>query len=64
VTYEETTAALVARIVALGPQVLDVTDAFRLFQLPGFACGDLEPSLAQADFALARAKEILRRRTL
>jgi hypothetical protein len=58
--YAETCDELTRRIVALGPQVLTLTDAWQLFKVPGFECGDLQPSMAQADGALAKAQAILR----
>ena len=51
---------LIERIEALvpeHPEILDLSDPFELFKVPGFACGDLDPSLAQASAALAEAKE-------
>lgn len=48
------------RIVALGPQILDIDNAWTLFKVPGFKCDDLAPTLAQADAALAAAKVIVR----
>lgn len=61
-TYASTIEALTHRIVALGPQVLTLTDAWQLFKVPGFECRDLQPSMAQADIALATAKAILQPR--
>jgi hypothetical protein len=58
-SYEKTADALVDRIIALGPQVLAVTDAWALFKIKGFTCEDLQPSLAQADWALMKAKQKL-----
>lgn len=58
--YTQIADALTERIVALGPQVLALDDAWQLFKIPGFTCDDLAPSLAQADFALAKAKAILK----
>lgn len=62
-TYETTADALVERIVALGPKVLEVSDAFDLFEI-GLKCDDLEPSLFhslfQAQWALSVAKKRLR----
>ena len=60
--YEQTADELTQRIVALGPQILDVDDAWKLFKVPGFKCDDIGPSLAQADWALSAAKQILRQR--
>lgn len=58
-TYEERAEELVRRIVALGPQVLAVDGAFKLFRIPEFFCADLDLTLAQADAALAKAKSML-----
>lgn len=55
--YETTAAVLQKRIEALGPQILEVTRVFDLFKIPGFQCDDLEPSLAQAQFALSAAQK-------
>lgn len=57
--YETTADELVDRIVALGPKVLEVSDAFGLFKI-GLKCDDLEPSLFQAQWALSVAKKRLR----
>lgn len=40
------------------PQILTMTSAWDLFKVPGFRCADLQPTLAQADGALAKAKAI------
>lgn len=63
-TYESTADALTERIVALGPQVLTIDDPWALFKVPGFELGDLQPSFAQANFALQKAKSILEGRSL
>ena len=60
--YSATAEALVDRIVALGPQILEVEDAWGLFKVPGFQCDDLHPSFYQAQFALAKAKAIVSER--
>lgn len=60
-TYASTADDLVARIVALipsQPQILTLDSAWDLFKVPGFECADLQPSLYQASFALAKAKAI------
>ena len=59
--YTETANALTQRIVALGPRILDLTDAWQLFEVDGSKCDDLAPSMAQADYALSAAKSILKR---
>ena len=54
---------LTARIVALGPLILTLTSPWQLFKIPGFqCCTDLEPTFAQATWALAKAQAILRER--
>lgn len=57
-TYEETAATLKSRILALipdHPEILEIESAWRLFDVPGFSCNDLGPSLYQAQWALAAA---------
>jgi hypothetical protein len=61
-TYESIADALTERIVALGPRILDIEDAWGLFKVEGFKCDDLAPSLYQAQFALGKAKAIVRER--
>jgi hypothetical protein len=59
--YEKTAETLVDRIVALipeHPEILDLDSPWGLFKVPGFACEDLGPSMAQASFALGKAKAI------
>lgn len=59
--YASTINALTERILALipaHPEILTMNDSWQLFKVPGFSCGDLEPSMAQADGALGRAKAI------
>lgn len=58
--YEKSGDELYRRILALGPQILELTDAWQLFKIPGFECRDLEPTMAQADAALALAQQRLR----
>lgn len=59
--YEATADVLVDRIVALGPVILNLDSPWGLFKIEGFDCSDIEPSLAQASGALAKAQDILRR---
>ena len=59
--YISAADALTDRIAALGPQILALESPWELFKVPGFSCGDLEPTLYQASFALAKAQERLRR---
>ena len=58
--YSATADELSARIEALipaHPEVLTMTDPGALFQVPGFKCDDLGPTLAQAAFALRAAQQ-------
>lgn len=58
--YIEVANTLTNRIAALGPRVLATIDSpSDLFKVPGFRCDDLNPSLAQASFALAKARAIV-----
>ncbi len=59
--YENTANELVDRILKLipkNPQILEITDVFKLFKISGFKCDDLDPTLYQAQWALAKAKSI------
>lgn len=60
-TYASTAEALAERIFALipdNPQILTLESPFDLFKVPGFRCDDLQPSLAQASGALAKARHM------
>ncbi len=62
--YEETAELLSQRILSLipdRPEILTIDSAWDLFEVPGFQCADLSPSLSQASFALARARKIWHR---
>ena len=62
-TYESGANELARRIVALipaHPEILELDSPFDLFKVPGFKSDDLEPTLAQASWALARAKLVYR----
>ena len=57
--YEQATNVLADRIAALipkHPEILEMTDPFDLFDVEGFSCSDLDPSLGQASAALSAAK--------
>lgn len=57
--YQSTADELVKRIVALiptHPEILKMSDPFALLSIDGFECDDLQPSLFQAQWALAKAK--------
>lgn len=56
--YQSTADELANRIYDLipqNPQILDMEDVWDLFKIPGFKCKDLQPSMAQAMFALNKA---------
>ncbi len=54
--YATTAELLTDRIAALGPVILTIDSPWALFKIDGFNCKDLEPTLYQASFALAKAK--------
>jgi hypothetical protein len=57
--YETTANELSNRILALipeHPEILEIEDAFYLFYIEEFQCNDLQPSMAQAQWALRNAK--------
>lgn len=57
--YVAAAERLVERILALiptRPEILTLDSPWGLFKVPGFECSDLDPSLAQAGWALAEAK--------
>lgn len=57
--YESTANELANRILALlpdHPELRTSTDPWQLFKVPGFKCDDLQPSLAQAAWALGEAQ--------
>jgi hypothetical protein len=59
-SYETTADEMVRRIRALiadHPEILRMTNPFDLFTIDQFSCGDLCASLAQAQAALATAKQ-------
>ena len=58
--YAGTEKELEDRIFDLIPknlELLEMTDPWDLFKIPGFKCDDLAPSLFQAQYALEKAKE-------
>ena len=60
--YELTAEELVNRITALiptHPEILDMESAWDLFKVPEFKCGDLQPSLFQAEWALRKARSVV-----
>ena len=59
--YESTAGILVERIrelITKDPRVALIDNVWDLFAFPGFFCNDLEPSMAQAREALAKAKQL------
>ena len=60
--YSATADELTRRIADLipsNPQIMDAGfDVWNLFEVPGFKCDDLEPSLFQASWALKKAREL------
>ena len=59
--YESTANELSARILRLideNPEIINMESAWDLFQVDGFDCSDLQPSLAQAGWALREAKRL------
>ena len=53
--YEAAGNELRDRILALiptHPEILEMDDCFKLFKVDGFKCDDLQPSLAQAGWAM------------
>jgi len=65
--YVEVADTLTDRILKLipdNPSILDMDDAWGLFKVEGFESNDLQPSLYQASFALAKAKQLYKEREL
>ncbi len=59
--YSQTADELVNRIVALIPEnlnILELDSPWNLFEVNGFKCDDIGPSLFQAQRALAKAKSV------
>lgn len=57
--YENTAEELANRIEALiptNPEILKMDSPWDLFKVPGFKCDDLQPSMAQAAWALGKAQ--------
>lgn len=60
-TYQEVAEELVVRIRLLiprHPEIMTMDGPWGLFKVKGFTCDDLSPSLFQAGWALARAREL------
>lgn len=57
--YSSTANELSDRIFKLipeNPQILEMEDCWDLFNIKGFNCKDLRPSMFQASYALSNAK--------
>lgn len=62
--YEAVANTLGQRILDLipkHPEILNLESPWDLFKIEGFNCSDLQPSLMQASWALAWAKEQAKR---
>ena len=62
--YSATADTLVCRIVDLipsNPHILEMDSPWDLFKVEGFKCDDIGPSLFQASWSLAQAKQIYSR---
>lgn len=58
-SYEDTAHTMIERIYSLipeHPEILQLDSPWDLFQIDGFGCDDLQPTLAQAAVALSIAK--------
>ena len=58
--YESCANELRDRIFSLipdHPEIMEMDGPFQLFDLNGFSCSDLDPSLAQAGWALGAAQQ-------
>ena len=59
--YTATAEELTKRILALipkHPEIMTLESPFDLFKIEGFKCDDLGPSLAQAGWALGKARQL------
>lgn len=59
--YTATADELTKRILALipaHPEIMTIESPFDLFKIDGFKCDDIGPSLAQAGWALGKARQI------
>lgn len=64
--YRKTGQELERRIVALipdHPEILEMDEPWGLFEVSGFCCADLGPTLNQATFALKAAQREFKSRT-
>jgi hypothetical protein len=46
----------IAKLIPSHPEIMTMDDPFKLFEVEGFDCSDLGPSLAQAGWALREAQ--------
>jgi len=63
--YSSTADSFVTRILALIPEhpyILEMDSPWALFKVPGFDCADLQPTMYQAEWALAKAQQLWRER--
>ena len=61
--YESTGNELRDRILSLipdYPEILEMDDCIKLFEIDGFKCDDLRPSLAQAGWAMRAAQRLFK----
>lgn len=59
--YTAPAEKLTKRILALipsHPEIMTLESPFDLFKIDGFKCDDLDPSLAQASWALGKARKL------
>lgn len=59
--YTATADELTKRILALipaHPEIMTIESPFDLFKIDGFKCDDIGPSLAQAGWALGKARQL------
>ena len=60
-SYSATAGTLAGRIVDLipgNPRILEMDSPWDLFKVEGFKCDDIGPSLSQASWSLAQAKQV------
>jgi len=61
--YAATADELTRRIMALipsNPQILDMSNPWDLFDISGFECSDIGPSLYQAGWSMRMAQQLYR----
>lgn len=50
----------IKKLIPTHPEIMTIESTFDLFKIEGFKCDDLQPSLAQAGAALAKARRLHR----